>query len=727
VSLNIFEGLNKEQKEAVETTEGALLVLAGAGTGKTKVLTSRIVNILNQKLANPTEILAVTFTNKAAKEMMQRVEGLLGYSANGFWIGTFHSIGLRILRRHYLEAGLGPNFTILDTSDCESIIKQILIEKNIDTKKYPPKMVADKISRLKDRNILPDSISNEDNQIIGNIYLKEIYTAYQRQLRELNCVDFGDLLLLCVDLFRQFPDTLAHWQERFKYIMVDEYQDTNAVQYLFIKILAYKHRNICAVGDDDQSIYSWRGADITNILRFEKDFLGAKIIRLEQNYRSTTPILKVASSVISQNSDRHDKTLWSEKNSESNVKLYEAFNSKQEADFIATTINDLIRKGYRYNQVAILVRSAFLTREIEERLMFNAVPYKFIGGSRFYDRLEIKDIIAYLRLVYQPLDDMAYLRIINTPKRGIGGASLDKIRNYARSNNLSFYNASIDLIGKSVVPAKVEKELTEFVNNFENWKKLLDSKSLGEITKIVAEESCYMEMWETENTVEAKGRIENIKELYTALESFSSLEEFLEHVSLVSDIEEENEDNKVVVMTLHGAKGLEFDVVFLAGWEDGIFPNQRSLEDTGDSGLQEERRLAYVGITRAKNDLYITFARNRQVYGNWQSSIGSRFIEEMNYNFVEKLNENESSNRAYEDPFINKAFYGERAKTTSGEGFAKNVNNIASGLKAGVRVNHSTMGEGEIITINGPIATVRFDKDGEKKIMASFLSVIKDS
>ncbi|MDR2008503.1 MAG: UvrD-helicase domain-containing protein, partial [Alphaproteobacteria bacterium] len=459
MSLNIFDGLNDKQLEAVQQTEGALLILAGAGTGKTKVLTSRIVNILNQGKANPTEILAVTFTNKAAREMMHRVEGLLGYNASGFWIGTFHSIGLRILRRHYNEVGLKPSFTILDTGDCESVLKQIMLDKNIDTKKYPPKMVADNISRLKDKNIHPDTLSPEDNRRIGNIFLQEIYTTYQAQLRALNAVDFGDLLLLCIDLFRQYPDVLAQWQNRFKYIMVDEYQDTNALQYLFIKVLALNHGNICAVGDDDQSIYSWRGAEIANILRFEQDFPNAKIIRLEQNYRSTTPILKVASSVISQNSQRHEKTLWSDKESEQKVKLYEAFNSKMEAEFIATTIGDVIRAGYKYNQVAILVRASFLTREIEERLMVNAVPYKFVGGSRFYDRMETKDMIAYLRLLYQPFDDMAFLRIINTPKRGIGGASLDKIRAYARKADLSLFNASKQLMGQGVVSAKIEKEL----------------------------------------------------------------------------------------------------------------------------------------------------------------------------------------------------------------------------------------------------------------------------
>ena len=741
MSLNIFADLNDVQKEAVSTVEGPLLVLAGAGTGKTKVLTSRIVNILNQGLARPSEILAVTFTNKASLEMRERVEHLLGYPVDGFWIGTFHAIGLRIIRRHYIEAGLKPNFTILDTDDCEKIIKQILLESNVDTKKFPASMISNSISRLKDKNIMPDTLPNVDNKMIGSTSLAEVYTGYQRRLKELNCVDFADLLLLCVDLFRQFPDILEEWQTRFKYIMVDEYQDTNSLQYLFVRVLAMKHNNICAVGDDDQSIYSWRGAEIANILRFEEDFVGAKILRLEQNYRSTTPILKVASSIISKNSERWDKTLWTDKEEQTKVKLFEAFNSKQEADFVATSINNLVRRGLKYNQIAILIRAQFQSREIEERLMFNAVPYKFIGGSRFYDRLEIKDIIAYLRLLYQSYDDMAYLRIINTPKRGIGNSSVDKIQAFAREKGLSLYNASKDSIGKSIIPKKAENELSMFVESFEQWKMLSTEQSLGAIAKTIVEESGYWEMWESENTMEAKSRLENIKELYMALESFESLEDFLEHVSLVSDKEDESEDNKVTVMTLHGAKGLEFDTVFLPGWEEGIIPSQRTVDDLGDLGVEEERRLAYVGVTRAKKDLYVSFSRNRQMYGQWQACIGSRFIDEMNFDFVEKLNDQGSSvQRTMGDPYINKAFYGNK-----GGGFSSNFGgtkfsntfNVGDdtdfipakkefkGIKAGMRVNHSIMGEGEVTAVQGPIATVNFDKEGSKKIMVSFLKEVK--
>ncbi len=732
MSLNIFADLNDVQKEAVQTIEGPLLILAGAGTGKTKVLTSRIVNILNQGLARPSEILAVTFTNKASKEMKERVEHLLGYPVDGFWIGTFHSVGLRILRRHYVEAGLKPSFTILDMDDCEKIIKQILLESNVDTKKFPPSMISNTIGRLKDKNILPDALPNIDNKMIGRTSLLEVYISYQKRLKEINCVDFGDLLLLCVDIFKQFPDILEQWQTRFKYIMVDEYQDTNSLQYLFVRLLALKYSNICAVGDDDQSIYSWRGAEITNILRFEEDFVRAKVLRLEQNYRSTTPILKVASSIIAKNSDRWSKTLWTNKEEFTKVKLYEAFNSKQEADFIGTTIEDFIRIGLKYNQVAILVRATFQSREIEERLIYHAIPYKFIGGSRFYDRLEIKDIIAYLRLLYQSYDDMAFLRIINVPKRGIGNSSVDKLRHFATHNGLSLYNASKKIAGESIIPKKAENELTMFIESFEQWKHMGKGLSLGDIAKTIVEESGYLAMWEAENSIDSKSRIENIKELYMALDSFESLEEFLEHVSLISDKDEENKDNNVTIMTLHGSKGLEFDTVFLPGWEEGIIPNQRSIDDQGEMGLEEERRLAYVGITRAKKNLYISFSRNRMMYGNWQSCIGSRFIDEMDFDFVEKINDTSNlSQKIIQDPYLNKTLYGNKSSDIYLNSF-KNENDdffpakkIFKGIKAGMRVNHSTMGEGEVISIQGPIATVNFDKEGSKKIMVSFLSEIK--
>ncbi len=719
--MNIFADLNPIQKEAVETTNGPLLILAGAGTGKTKVITTRIVNILERNLATKSEILAVTFTNKAAKEMKDRIEKMLNYSIDGFWIGTFHSIGLRILRRHYNEVGLNPNFSILDMEDCEKIIKQILIEKNIDTKKYSPSSVSNMISKLKDKNIFPDSLPSEENKTIGSVKLSDIYLSYASRLRELNSVDFADLLLLCVDLFRQFPDILQQWQSRFKYIMVDEYQDTNTLQYLFIRVLAIACNNICCVGDDDQSIYSWRGAEIANILRFDKDFPGAKVLRLEQNYRSTTPILKVASSVIAKNPGRWKKQLWTDKVDEETVKLYEAFNSKQEADFVATTINELLKKGARYEHSAVLFRATFQSREIEERFLYHAIPYKFVGGSRFYDRMEIKDVVAYLRLLYQSYDDMAFLRIINIPKRGIGESSIDKIREYAKNNSLSLYNAASNIISKKILSAKVENELNIFVEGFESWKNALLNSTLADIAKKIVNESGYMFMWENEKSEDAKSRIDNIKELFVALGNFNSLEDFLEHVSLVSDKEEEKKDNKVTLITLHGAKGLEFNTVFLVGWEEGLLPNQRSIEESGDLGLEEERRLAYVGITRAKQRLYISYSKNRQMYGSWQPCVGSRFINELDMNFIEKINaDNYAYKNAMQDSFLKKALYAEK------ETDYPVYENKVSPIKIGMLVTHTTMGKGEVTALQGPIATVNFHSGGMKKIMISFLSAVHD-
>ncbi|MFL1780451.1 UvrD-helicase domain-containing protein [Candidatus Hepatincolaceae symbiont of Richtersius coronifer] len=729
---DIFFDLNPIQKEAVNSTEGPLLILAGAGTGKTKVLTSRIVNILQQKLAKASEILAVTFTNKAAKEMKERVELLLGYSADSFWIGTFHSIGLRILRRHYTELGLKPNFSIINTDDAEKIIKQILLDKNLDLKQYPASMISNSLSRLKDKNVLFNNVPLSEDKPVGTTTLSVVYGIYQARLQELNVVDFGDLLLLCVDLFRQFPDIVELWQQKFRYILVDEYQDTNTLQYIFIRILAAKYHNICCVGDDDQSIYSWRGAEIANILRFEKDFPGAKILRLEQNYRSTNPILKVASSLIAKNSARWDKTLWTDNEEGLKVKLFEASNGKHEAEQISRLVDTLVRKGHKYKNVAILVRATFQTREIEERLIFNRIPYKFIGGNKFFDRLEIKDAVAYLRLFNQKYDDMAYLRIINSPKRGIGESSLQKIRAYAGANKLSMFAASKDILGKKIVSAKVENELKTFLESFSHWQELAPKISLSNLTKQILEESGYLYMWETEKTQESKDRVDNLKELWNSMHNYTSLEEFLEHVSLVSDKDEEQQDNKVAVMTLHGAKGLEFDIVFLPGWEEGIFPNQRSMDETGDLALQEERRLAYVGITRAKQDLYISYANNRQMYGNWQACLPSRFIKDINPEFLEKLEHGYMGggySSSYElgsgpitrDNYLGREDYQEGYE--SSDNYYINKSPISS-IKIGQRVAHPTMGLGLVESLQGPIAQVKFDSFGQKKIMISFLKHI---
>lgn len=725
-----FDKLNKVQHEAVHTLEGPLLILAGAGTGKTKVLTSRVVNILNSGLAKTSEILAVTFTNKAAKEMKERIEHMLGYPADGFWLGTFHSIGLRILRRHTAEAGLSHNFTILDPDDCEKILKQILLDKNIDTKKYSPKLISNTIAKLKDKNFMPDSVPDIENRLIGVVTLVEIYTKYQERLRSLNAVDFGDLILLCIHIFAQFPDILEYWQTRFRYIMVDEYQDTNAIQYIFIRLLGLKHQNVCCVGDDDQSIYSWRGAEINNILRFEKDFTGAKVLRLEQNYRSTLPILQVAASLIAKNADRWEKSLWSEQKEGAAVKIYETLNSKQEAETLCNLIMESKKSGYHYKNIGILVRAIFQTREIEESLLTHAIPYKIVGGKKFYDRLEIKDAIAYLRLLYQHNDDMAYFRIINVPKRGIGESSVNKIRQFANEKATSMLQASKLIIGEKILSAKVENQLQEFTNLFGNNELESHEIVLTEITKQLLENSGYIAMWQEEEGIEAESRLENINELYSSLKNYSNLEEFLEHVSLVSDHDDEYQDNKVSLMTLHAAKGLEFDVVILPGWEEGLLPHQRSLEENGDLALQEERRLAYVGITRAKKELHILYAKNRQAYGNWTSSIPSRFLEEIDSKLLEPIKQGDgltADERIMQDPYLRRKLYGNTDKENN---FVKSnyqtVENIAlnSNLKVGYKVKHNTMGEGIIEKIQGPIATVRFANNNIKKIMVTFLKKV---
>ncbi len=715
ILANILENLNDVQKEAVETIEGPLLILAGAGTGKTKVLTTRVVNIINKQAAYPSEILCVTFTNKAAFEMKDRIHKMLSdIPIHSMWIGTFHSIGLRILRRHFAEAGLKPNFIILDPDDCERIIKQILIDHNVDVKKHSPKYIANTISTLKDKNITVSNFPVSLDDIYGTMSLSQIYNIYNNRLKAVNSVDFGDLLQLCVNLFIQFPDIVDFWQSKFKFVLVDEYQDTNLLQYTFIKILAAKYHNLCCVGDDDQSIYSWRGAEVENILRFEKDFKGAKVLRLEQNYRSINPILKAASSLISANTKRWKKTLWTDKEDKNTVKLFEANSSKDEAQFICDKILEFKKEGAPYKDNAILVRAAYQTRELEERLQFNGIDYQLIGGLSFYDRAEVKDTIAHLRLLNQKYDDMAFLRIINNPKRGLGESALNKIREIANTNNTSLYLASEFILGQGILSAKQDHALNEFVSAFTKVEQNQGLK-LREITENILKNTGYLNMYEIEGTTEAKDRIENIKELYRALDSYSSLEEFLESVSLRVDTEdEEGNDNKVCIMTLHRAKGLEFNCVFLPGWEEGILPNQRALDEGGEKSLEEERRLAYVGITRAKKKLFVSYCKSRNMYGSWQECVGSRFILDMG-NDIER---------------INTSVYVTKDKTK--HNFVNNIdftsfssNNMNANFRQGQQVQHNSLGKGVIVSLSGPIATVNFEVHGTKKIMVSFLKEVK--
>ena len=625
--------LNPEQKQAVTCTDGPLLVLSGAGTGKTKVLTTRLAYILAQRKAAPWNCLVVTFTNRAAREMTQRARNMIGDMVDAVWMGTFHGICVKILRQNAALAGLNSNFTILGEDDQRRVIKQICETQGIDDKKYPPQGLLDKIQLWKDKGLTVDKINQDFH---GNV-LTNVYKLYQARLLELNCVDFGDILLYSLNILMSNPDVLSKYQERFKYIMVDEYQDTNVTQYLLLRLLCQKHRNLCCVGDDDQSIYSWRGAEIENILRFEKDFEDAKIIRLERNYRSTANILEAASALISHNHDRLGKNLRVSENSPAaqvdncKVKVVSTYSGSDEAEYIADEIDNLHRKGLEYSHIAILVRTAAQTREFEEKFMSEAIPYQVIGGPKFYERAEIRDILAYLRVIAQPHDDLALERIINKPARGIGAKTIEKFETEACSSGISMYMAIEKILNEGLLSGKSKSSVSELINNFNIWQQNAQALSPDEIADQVIEESGYMEMLRNDKSADAEGRIENLKELVNVMsdrDQYPTLNDFLEHVSLVMENDNSLDSNKVTLITLHSAKGLEFDAVFLPGWEEGLFPHQRSL-DEGAGALEEERRLAYVAMTRARRNLWISTAMNRRIYGQWQHNIPSRFINEL--------------------------------------------------------------------------------------------------
>ncbi len=627
VFLEQTRSLNPAQREAVALTDGPLLILAGAGTGKTRVLTTRLAAILLSRKAWPSQVLAVTFTNKAAHEMRSRVTHLIGGPAEGLWLGTFHSICVRILRRHAELLGLQSSFTILDTDDQLRLIKQITKAEGIDEKKYAPRVIAGCISRWKDRALTPQKITAPASNL-EKVALR-VYHFYQDRLRVLNAVDFGDLILLCLTLFTDHSDVLAHYTSQFHYILVDEYQDTNVAQYLWLRLLAQGTGNICCVGDDDQSIYGWRGAEIGNILRFEKDFPGATIIRLEQNYRSNAHILGAASSLIAQNAGRFGKTLWTETVGGEKVHVQGVWDGEEEARLIGDKVETLQRQGQSLNQMAILVRAGFQTREFEERFLTLGVPYRVIGGLRFYERLEIRDALAYIRIVVQPNDSLAFERIVNTPKRGIGTSSLQTLHQYARCEEVSLPEATLRLLGTDELRGKAKTALQGILYDIGRWRQQIDALPPGDLARLILDESGYTAMWQADKSPEAPGRLENLKEFVNAIEEFESLASFLEHVSLVMENASNASAEMVSIMTLHSAKGLEFDTVFLTGWEEGLFPHQRALSETGDVGLEEERRLAYVGLTRARERAFVTFAANRRVHNQWQSGIPSRFIEEL--------------------------------------------------------------------------------------------------
>ena len=605
-------GLNDRQIEAVLAQDGPVLVLAGAGTGKTRVLTTRLAHLLMTGKARPGEIMAVTFTNKAAGEMRGRVSHLIGRPVEGWWLGTFHSLAARILRIHAEAAGLKPNFTIIDTDDQLRLIKQIIQAEGIDSQKWPSRVILGIIERWKDRGLTPERVSAAEQAEIGGGRILGIYREYQQRLATLNACDFGDLLLHNIALFNKDAEILGRYQRQFRYILVDEYQDTNVAQYLWLRLLAQAHRNICVVGDDDQSIYGWRGAEVENILKFEHDFPGAKVIRLEQNYRSTPHILGAASGLIAQNAGRLGKTLWTDRGEGDKVRLKAAWDSKEEARNIGDEIEDLQRKKISLNDVAILVRAGFQTREFEERFITMGLRYRVIGGPRFYERQEIRDALAYLRLVNQPDDGLAFERIVNVPKRGLGDATLKQINAVARALNVSLPEAARRIIETDELKPTPRRTLTQLVRDLERWRAMVETTAHTELAQIVLEESGYTDMWRNDKSIEAPGRLDNLKELIPAMEEFESLGGFLEHVSLVMENAAAGDGEMITLMTLHGAKGLEFDIVFLPGWEEGLFPSQRSLDENGMKGLEEERRLAYVGLTRAKKRAYVSFAANRQ-------------------------------------------------------------------------------------------------------------------
>lgn len=712
LSHPLLDTLNPEQRRAVEVTEGPVLVLAGAGTGKTRVLTTRIAYILMNKLAFPGEILAVTFTNKASREMSDRVAHLTGTS-QALWMGTFHSIGVRIIRRHAEKLGLSSSFTILDEDDQLRLIKAILAERNIDDKALPPKLFGAIIQSWKDQGLIPGKVtSTQDTQAAGGHAL-EVYKLYQERLRQLNAVDFGDLILHMLTLFTTYQEVLQEYAKRFKYILVDEYQDTNVAQYLWLRLLAIGHKNICCVGDDDQSIYSWRGAEVGNILRFERDFPDATIIRLECNYRSTPHILAAASALIANNRGRLGKTLWTPVKEGDKIRLKSLWDEGEEARYAGDEVETLQREGIPLREMAILVRAGFQTRAFEERFLTLGVPYRVIGGLRFYERAEIRDAVAYLRLLSVPSDDLAFERIINTPRRGIGQATLQQLHSTARMLNGSLYNATIHLLKTAEIKGKLAGSLNGFIDGCERWRKQLGQLPLAELMELVLEESGYRQMWVLDKSPDAAGRVENLKELVRAMGEFESAQAFLEHVSLVTEAANTGNDTDMVnLMTLHAAKGLEFDVVFLPGWEEGVFPHQRALDESGAKGLEEERRLAYVGITRARKKLYISHAANRRIYNQWQSSIPSRFIGEIPAENVEKLSG---------------GFYGAAKKPTNWQDEVSSIMSAASApakespYARGKRIFHIKFGYGRIESVSGDHLEINFEKAGIKKILADFV------
>ncbi len=818
-NASYLEGLNPEQRLAVETVDGPVLVLAGAGTGKTRVLTTRIAHILATGKAFPSQILAVTFTNKAAREMKERIGHLVGEAVEGMpWLGTFHSIGVKLLRRHAELVGLKSNFTILDTDDVVRLIKQLIQAEGLDDKRWPARQFAMMIDGWKNKALSPKEIPEGDARSFAAGKGRELYAAYQNRLKTLNACDFGDLLMHPIQMFRDNPDVLAEYHNKFRYILVDEYQDTNIAQYLWLRLLAQARQtsaegrkgdrpsgdfspapaqasadrrdaavsaskvNICCVGDDDQSIYGWRGAEVDNILRFDKDFPGAVVIKLERNYRSTEHILGAAAHLIAHNEGRLGKTLFTEKADPDHdkVMVHAGWDSEEEARAVGEEIEQLQRKQHKLNDMAILVRASFQMREFEDRFVTLGLNYRVIGGPRFYERAEIRDAMAYFRVVAQAADDLAFERIINVPKRGLGEAAVRQIHDAARGQGIPMLSASALLINTEELKPKVRSTLRNVVELFERWTLALETKPHVELAEQILEESGYTDMWKADRSAEAPGRLENLKELIRSMEDYESLRSFLEHVSLVMDAEKNEDLDAVNIMTLHGAKGLEFNTVFLPGWEEGLFPHQRSLDEGGRSGLEEERRLAYVGLTRAKHRAHIWFVSNRRIHGMWQSTIPSRFLDELPPAHVEvaeagnsfggygqgrgggnpygasRFDKTEAFSGNYNSPgwqraqanrteatannwgnrsghAVERIAYGEtdskrgagpgsvKPRTIEGELIAKSVSDTPSRFFVGDRVFHIKFGNGNVSGIEGNKLTILFDKAGEKRVLDGFV------
>jgi DNA helicase-2/ATP-dependent DNA helicase PcrA len=739
-------GLNSEQREAVLATDGPVLVLAGAGTGKTRVLTTRLAHILATRKAWPGQILCVTFTNKAAREMKERIGALIGGVVEGMqWLGTFHSIGAKMLRRHAELVGLKSNFTILDADDQLRLMKQLVEAAGIDEKRWPARTLAAMIDEWKNRGLSPADVPQGEGHGFAFGKGRELYAQYQQRLKDLNAADFGDLLLHILNILKSHPDILADYRERFRYSLVDEYQDTNVAQYLWLKLLATSSGNVCVVGDDDQSIYGWRGAEVENILRFERDFPGAKVIRLERNYRSTPAILGAASGLIAANKGRLGKTLWTEGDAGEKIRVQGVWDAEEEARNIASDAEDLHRQGQPFSQMAILVRASFQMREFEDRFIALGLPYRVIGGPRFYERAEIRDAMAYLRLIAQGDDDLAFERIVNKPKRGIGDASVQALHKFARAAQIPLLAAAREIAETDEVPPKARKAFAELAANFARWTETARQIPHTELAEMVIDESGYTDMLKADKSADAPGRLENLKEFVRSMESFESLAAFLEHVSLVMEIAQDESGDRINLMTLHAAKGLEFNVVFLPGWEEGLFPSQRTMDENGLAGLEEERRLAYVGLTRARQRIRVSFAANRRVRGSWQSALPSRFITELPEEHVDAVVDEgfyggsvgfrDNANAAgfastYDSPGwkraqANRAASGgvrPRPPLIEGQAHTIQTSDPQSSVYArGDRVFHQKFGYGRVLAVEGNKLSVDFDKAGEKKVIDTFV------